>query len=619
MIPTISSIDKNFLDSNTIPLTDDQIVEFIKTIDEFPSFAKSGLGKTHLEEHYIDTGDAVPIKSKYYPLSPPREAEVYAEIERLRSLGIVVESNSSWSSPIVVVRKPDSTIRLCIDFRKLNSVTKKDAYPLQHIGGLLSRVKNTHFISKIDLQQAFHQIPLEKTSREKTAFAVPGMPLLEFTVMPFGLCNASQRLVRLLDKVIPTKFRDNIFIYLDDLLVCTETFDEHISILLELAKCLKHANLSINMDKSKFCQKEIQYLGYIIGQGCLKTDPSKLEAITDFPLPKTARQVRRFIGMTGWYRQFIPSFATLSAPLTDCLRKGKEFALTKEAEDAFQKLKEALTTAPVLAQPDFTKPFVIQCDASSLGVGGVLFQLDNEGHEHPIAYVYQKLNKAQRNYTVSEQECMAAIVCVNKFRPYIEGLPFKIITDHSSLKWLMSQKDLSGRLARWSLKLQSFDFVMEHRKGALNVVPDALSRLDMCELRTTLRRSEIDLKSEFFNSQEYLKLKADIDKNQACLPDISISDGYVYKRVKFRTGSLDEEESLWRLWLPKELTEVAVANEHCEESGCHGGLEKTLFRVRQKYYWPEMVKQFKTFIAACDICKAVKPANSTLRPKMVIH
>ena len=195
-------------------------------------------------------------------------------------------------------------------------------------------------------------------------------------------------------------------------------------------------------------------------------------------------------------------------------KSNKPFRLSEEAIHSFNKLKYALSNAPVLAQPDFSKDFVIQCDASRIGVGSVLYQLDDLGRERPIAFVSQKLNKAQRNYMVTEIECLAAVICVKRFRQYIEGLPFKIVTDHSSLQsWLMGQTDLSGRLARWSLKLQNFGFVMEHRKGSLNVVPDTLSRFDVDELDLDCNPPEVDVSSSEFNCDEYNKLRDKIRQN----------------------------------------------------------------------------------------------------------
>lgn len=376
IIPPTPSITVNSISldqSKFHSLTPEQQLLLDKTILQFPSYEKLGLGCTDLVEHHIDTGDAVPIKSKHYPMSPPRQDEAYQEIERLLSMGVIEESNSPWCSPVVLVRKPGK-VRLCVDSRKLNAVTKKDSYPLPHINGLLSRLQDTFFITGIDLKDAFLQIKLTETSKEKTAFVIPGKPLYHYTKMPFGLCNGPQTMSRLMDRVIPSRLREHVFIYLDDLLVCSSDFETHIKILSEVASCLRKAKLTINVSKSKFCQREIRYLGYIVGNGCLKVDPEKVTSIREFPLPKTPRQVRRFVGMANWYRSFINNFSNLAGPLTDCLKKSsKPFCLTESAKESFSKLKEALSTAPVLAQPDFKREFIIQCDASKVGVGGVLF------------------------------------------------------------------------------------------------------------------------------------------------------------------------------------------------------------------------------------------------------
>lgn len=618
IIPCISEMDRvlNDDDSKFHKLSPDQQLLLDKAILAFPSFEKMGLGCTDLLEHHIDTGDSVPIKAKHYPLSPPRQAEAYEEIDRLLSMGVIEESNSPWCSPAVLVRKPGK-VRLCIDSRRLNSVTKKDSYPLPHISGLLSRLKDTHFISGIDLKDAFLQIRLSESSKEKTAFAIPGKPLYQYKFMPFGLCNGPQTMSRLMDRVIPSRLRENVFIYLDDLLVCSPDFDSHLKLLGEVSDCLRSAKLTINVSKSKFCQREIKYLGYVVGQGCLKVDSSKVESITNFPLPKSPRQVRRFIGMANWYRGFIQNFANLSGPLTDCLKKSnKPFKLSDSAIDSFKKLKVALSSAPVLAQPNFSKEFVIQCDASKIGVGGVLLQFDDEGREHPIAFVSQKLNRAQQNYTVTELECLAAVLSVQRFRPYIEGLPFRIVTDHSSLRWLMGQKDLSGRLARWSLKLQRFDFQIEHRKGSLNTVPDTLSRFDVDELTLGIMDYDIDLENSDFDGEEYSKLRDTVSERKNSLPDLCVRDKHVFKRVKFRQGFESEEKGLWRLWLPSSLTENVIKASHDSYTTCHGGFSKTLARVRQKYFWPTMSKDIKMYVSNCDTCKSIKSNNQISRPPM---
>lgn len=382
----------NELDPNMHELSSDQQIKLDAVKQGFLCSEKLGLGKTSAVQHHIDVGSASPVKQRHYLVSPAILQILNSEVDSMLSRGIIEESKSAWSSPVIVVKKPDGKKRFCLDCRAVNKLTVKDAYPMPIIEGIFASLQETVFISSIDLKDAFWQVELDAGSREKTAFTVPGRPLFQFVRMPFGLCNAPQTLCRLMDKVIPTELRDFVFMYMDDLLVVSKTFDTHIARLKAVAKCLSEANLTINVRKSKFCMQEIKYLGHIVGRGCIKPDPGKIDAITNFPIPRTVRQIRSFLGMCGWYNRYISGFASIAAPMTDLLTKHNKFEWTEEAQASFERLKECLTTAPVLTHPDFTKPFVIQCDASKYGVGGVLYQLDDNGLERPVAFVSKKFN-----------------------------------------------------------------------------------------------------------------------------------------------------------------------------------------------------------------------------------
>lgn len=345
----------------------------------FPSFAQEGLGKTNLITHTIDVGNAKPVKQRHFPVSLAVEKEMYAEIDRMLSLGVIEESDSAWSSPIVMVTKPGKVI-ICLDCRRINSFTEKAAYPLPKINGILSRLPKAEFISSLDLKDAYWQVPLDMHSREKTAFTVPGRPLYQFKVMPFGLCNATSTMSRLMDKVVPPHLRNKVFIYLDDLLV------DHLEVLREI---------TINIAKSHFCMRRVRYLGHIIGEGGIRTDPEKVSAISNISLSKTLRSLKRFMGMCGWYRKFVPNFASLASPLSDLMTTKKRFILTEDALKAFEELKRCLCAAPVLCSPDFSKPFSIHCDASKTGVGAVLVQVSEEGRLFfaKTFYCVRNLNK----------------------------------------------------------------------------------------------------------------------------------------------------------------------------------------------------------------------------------
>lgn len=586
-----------------------------KVVALFPSSEKEGLGRTSLLKHHIDVNGARPSKQRHYAVSPAIEKMMFEEVDRMLSLGVVEKSSSAWNSPVTVVKKSNGKARLCLDARQVNSITVKDAYPMPKIDSIISRLNETQFISSVDLKDAFWQIELDEESRDKTAFTIPGRPLYQFTRMPFGLCNAAQSMCRLMDLAIPSELRGCVFVYIDDLLVVSESWETHLERLEMVATSLRKANLTINVDKSHFAMKSLKYLGNVIGNGEIKPDPDRVVSITEFPTPKTIKQVRRFLGMTGWYHRYIHGYATLAAPMTDLLKKSDHFCWTPEAQKSFDSLKASLTTAPVLTHPDFSQHFYIQCDASMSGVGGVLFQLVNN-EEHPIAYMSRKLNTAQKNYSVTELECLAAVLCVQKFRCYVEGMPFTIITDHASLKWLMGQKELTGRLARWSLKLQGFDFKIEHRKGSENVVPDTLSRMHVDELVATVG-STIDLAGSEFKSDEYEQLKATVRDHQGELPDIEIRDEAVFKRTQFRTGvQTVDSETIWKLWVPETLRQKVISDAHQPTMSAHGGTDKTLDLVRRYYYWPGMSKEVREYVANCATCKETKAPSHTLRPPM---
>lgn len=607
----LATIDHNVF----CALSENQQKTLEDTVKKFPSFTDKGLGRTTLLFHSIDVGDAVPIKQRHYPVSPAIEQMMFEELDRMLALGVIEESDSSWSSPVVLVRKPGK-VRLCLDSRKVNNITRKDAYPMPIIHGLLSRLPKAEFITSLDLKDAYWQIPLDPSSRDKTAFSVPGRPLYQFTVMPFGLTNAPSTMTKLMDRTIPACLKHEVFVYLDDLLIVSDTFERHMEVLKTIAICLENAGLTINVQKSKFCMREVGYLGHIIGNGTIAMDPDKISAIMEYPPPRSVKQLRRFLGMTGWYQKFIKNYASLATPLTDALKGKQKFLWSEVANEAFNELKQAMITAPVLHTPDFSRSFYIHCDASHTGVGGVLMQLTDSGEEVPISYMSKKLNPCQRNYSVTEKECLAAILCIKKFRAYVEGQSFTVITDHASLKWLMSQSDLSSRLARWALKLQGYDFQIQHRKGQQNIVPDALSRVFTDDLSALDHGPGVDLQSPQFNSQEYQSLKDEVKRSLSTSSEIKVIDGFIFRRAEHASKEQVADDTVWKLWIPTELVPVVLQWAHTDNIAAHGGINKTLERIRRYYFWPNLVADVRSYVNQCEICKSTKHPNQTLRPPL---
>ena len=305
--------------------------------------------------------------------------------------GIIEPSCSEWSSPIVLVKKKDGSLRLCVDYRKLNQVSQMDAYPMPRVDELIDHVGRAKFILTLDLTRGYWQVPVATDDRPKTAFTTP-FGLFQFNVMPFGLQGAPATFQRLMDQVI-RGLGEFLAAYLDDLIVFSETWTEHLQHIRAILQRLREAGLTAKAKKCKFGTDHCVHLGHIVGGGTVYPESAKLQAVRDFPTPQTKKQVRVFLGLTGYYRRFIPDYASTAAPLTDLTRKSAPVRVvwSPNCDHAFQQLKDSLCTAPILRSPDFTRPFVLQTDASDRGVGAVLSQLDDEGQEHPVAYFSKKL------------------------------------------------------------------------------------------------------------------------------------------------------------------------------------------------------------------------------------
>ncbi|XP_058445188.1 uncharacterized protein LOC131426458 [Malaya genurostris] len=473
------SVDEKPDSANILSDREKNSIENIKKL--FLPAREGQLTLTNRAQHRIVLGeewkDKPPVRQFPYVMSPKTQELVAVELKRLLSIGILERSQSDWSLNCVPVIKPNK-VRLCLDARKINERTIRDAYPLPHPGRILGQLPKAQYLSTIDLSEAFLQVPLEKESRKYTAFCVQGKGLFQYTRMPFGLINSPATLARLMDNVLGHgELEPHVFVYLDDIVVVTETFEQHESVLIEIASRLSKANLSINLEKSKFGVSEIPFLGYLLSIEGLRANPEKIRPIIEYERPTTVTKLRRFLGMANYYRRFIPDFSGVTAALTNLLQtKTKCIRWNDDAEHAFCEIKERLVSSPVLGSPDFSKEFIIQTDASDVAVAGVLTQ-EQQGVERVISFYSHKLTTPQKNYHAAEKEALAAILAIDAFRGYIEGYHFTLITDSSALTHILSSKwKVGSRCSRWALNLQQFDMTVKHRKGKENVVPDALSR-----------------------------------------------------------------------------------------------------------------------------------------------
>jgi len=588
-------------------LTSDQKSQLDRLLCQYKVTPAQSVGCTPLVEHYIDTGSARPIKHKAHIMSPAMESVLHKEVDYLIDHGIVRKSKSPWSSLPVLVDKGDGTKRLCINFKDLNKVTKKDAYPLPQVRDILDRLKNAQYLSTIDIKHAFWQVALEQSSIEKTAFAVAGRGLYEWVRMPMGLHNSPATWQRLIDSVLLGEegedLKPNVFCYLDDIVIINSDYDSHMVTLTKVMERIAKAGLTINFEKSKFCREQLKYLGYIIDKHGLRVDPCKIEAILNFPAPRKVRQLRRFLGMTSWYRRFVPNFAQIASPLNALTGKGVIFRWTPACERAFMDLKDRLCSAPILSCPDFSRMFTLQTDASGSGLGAVLTQQFPEG-ERVICYLSRGLTKAERNYSGTQLECLCVLWAVEKLRPYLEGYHFEIITDCFSLQWLENLKDPLGKLARWALRLQEYDYTLIHRKGSLNVVPDALSRAlegeDTVEAIPAdqigdLGAVEID---PVVQDKWYSRMLDKVTQHPGEHPRWRAVGTQLWRESTRCAG----EEPGWKQVIPKERRREILHQCHDIPLSGHFGCYKTTKRVLEAYYWPKLKADVARYVRACDTC-----------------
>nr|XP_042705994.1 uncharacterized protein LOC122173677 [Chrysemys picta bellii] len=445
-------------------------------VEEFPDVLSARPGRTTLMSHHIATDPGKRVTDNHRPLPKRMWDTVRQEVETMLEMGVVEESTSEWRSPIVLVPKPDGMTRFCIDFREVNAISRFDAYPMPRVDELLERLGGARYLSTIDLTKGYWQIPLMPNSHVKTAFPTP-FGLFQFITMPFGLQGAAATFQHLMNKVLQPHDQ-YAAAYIDDIVVYSLDWESHLHHLAEVLQALRVAGLTANPAKCHLGQEEVTYLGYTVGGGKLMPLISKVQALKDVPVPKTKKQVRRFLGLAGYYRCFVPDFASIAAPLSDLTKNSqpRQVQWSKQCERAFATLKEQLTREPVLRHPNFMKEFILQMDASEVGLGAVLSQ-EIDGEEHPVLYLSSKLIPWEKHFSTIEKEALAVRWAIDALRNYLLGNSFKLITDHAPLRWIHSMKDTNSRIMRWYLSLQPYDFRVFHRPGKAHTNADFFSRL----------------------------------------------------------------------------------------------------------------------------------------------
>ena len=451
-----------------------QLAELLTSYQDVFSKSPEDLGRTNRVQHKINTGTALPIRQPLRRLPLGKKATEKEEINKMLKTGVIEPSRSPWSSSVVLVTKKDNSTRFCVDYRNLNEVTVRDAYPLPHISECLDSLEGKRWFSSLDLNSGFWQIGMAEEDKEKTAFST-SQGLYQFRVMPFGLTNSPSTFQRLMEDVLRGLQWEECLVYMDDIIVPATTVNETLERLQRIFIRFREANLKLKPKKCNLFQTSVKFLGHVVSEDGVRTDPSKIQAVRDWPVPKTAKQTKSFLGLASYYRRFIKGFAAIAKPLHLICDKGKKFAWSDECQAAFDELKDALTSAPILAYPNPGLPFILDTDASNYAVGAALSQV-HDGKEHVIAYMSNTLNRHEVSYCVTRKELLAVVRALRCFHSYLYRQHVLLRTDNAAVSWMRSLKQPTGQVARWLQELGTYDLEVTHRPGHQHRNADALSR-----------------------------------------------------------------------------------------------------------------------------------------------
>ena len=469
--PSATDVDTGFVLDH---LPTDRRDQLNKLLTSFKDIFQDRPGRTNLCRHTIELQpDTKPIRLPPYRVNPHKAELISKELDLMIEMGVIERSNSPWASPVVLIPKPDGSIRFCTDFRRLNTVTIPDAYPMPRIDDLIDRVGHAKYLTKIDLSRGYWQVPMDEDSIPVSAFVTPHGHF-QWRYMPFGLRNAPATFQRLVREVLQG-LEEFTGAYLDDIIIFSSSWQDHARHIQLVFERIRQAGLTLKRAKCVFATAEVDFLGHKVGLGKVEPRRQTVQALIDFPRPTAQKQLRSYLGLAGYYRRFIPHFADLAACLNNLLRKGVKFAWTGETDTAFLDLKSRLASRPILRPPNFDLPFSIAVDASNVAIGANLFQVV-DGVEHPVCYYSKKLDVHQQRYSTVEKEALALLSAVRTFSPYFGSQPVTVFTDHSPLQFVQRMSNYNQKLLRWALELQQHNLQIVHRPGKLNLIPDILSR-----------------------------------------------------------------------------------------------------------------------------------------------
>ena len=531
----------------------DAAVALLSEFKDVIALGDDDLGRTGIVQHSIETGSSQPVRKQSRRLPFHQKPVVRKLLDSMLSRDIIEPSHGPWASPVVLVKKKDGSIRFCVDFRKVNDCTQKDAQPLPRIDDTLDALGGAHYFSTLDLASGYWQVAVNPADREKTAFITP-YGLYQFKVMPFGLCNAPATFQRLMEHVLTGLHWVTCLVYLDDIIIFSHNVQQHLKQLRDVFVRLKDAGLKVKPAKCHLLQSSVCYLGHVISDRGIETDPEKVKCVADWPVPVNQKQLQCFMGLASYYRCFVRSFAQIAAPLHALTQKGREWEWTQVCNEAFFELKKRLLSTPILSLPNFNLGFIVDTDASGEGLGAVLSQVI-DGHECVVSYASRVLSRSERKYCATRREMLALVWAVHIFRPYLYGKRFTLRTDHNCLKWLHNFKEPEGQVARWLEALAEFDYEVVHRPGKQHQNADALSRKMCKQCGTQVGGEEITLEAQLnavdvSATQSILPIwsNREIKEQQTQDSDIKIVRGWLQCNIfpdRFQSSVSWKLQSLW--------------------------------------------------------------------------
>lgn len=657
---------KDVWERSSVNLTKEESGKLAQLLTKYQgAFAKSSadIGRTNLVQHEINTGNAAPIRQPPRRLPFGKRQIEKEEIQKMLDRGIIEPSSSAWSSNTVLITKRDGSTRFCCDFRKVNEITYFDSYPLPRISDCLDALSSARWFGCMDLNSGFWQISMKESDKEKTAFST-SQGLYQFRVMPFGLCTAPSSFQRLMENVLRGLQWEECLLYLDDIIVAGATVEESLQRLENVFKRLLDANLKLKPSKCLFFQKSIKFLGHIVSESGVQTDPEKTEAVKNWPRPKNQKQLRSFLGLCSYYRRFVSKFADIARPLHKLCEKNSAFNWNDQCEDAFVNLKEALISPPILAYPKMDAKFILDTDASDKAVGAVLSQ-EQDGQERVIAYMSKAMNKHEQSYCVTRKELLAVVCALRNFHSYLYGREILLRTDNAAVSWMRNLKTPTGQVARWLQELGTYNLKVVHRPGLKHRNADALSR-NPCKTCSRQEHASAETDSEDESEKQEVNVSTravtrsqnnsvvknnqfflcgwDKDKiRQLQLEDITIG----FLLIKFEQQSekpswndVSEKstdlKTLWNMWdrfqvcegvlyvkwindveqeqlrlvVPEPYRSVIMKYCHDIPTAGHLGVEKTIGKIKQNFYWPGLKEFVQEYIRKCDYCTSRKTAVS---------